>query len=271
MVLISEAEIRTAGGLPEDLISDDDIKHAIATVKSDIEKYLNTSLEPIKQIEFLDGTGYDFFYTKDNPVLRVDYLLSNDTEVSPENLDIDRESGKVVLKKEAEINRFNHVEKNIRVMYWTGLVKKTKRFSTTTSAVSSGSDVTIPLDSLGNIEANNWVDIINVQGQYTSALVKETTSDSIVVDKLLFDIKDDSMVTKLEVPTYIRRFIELECVIYLAINLIGATYTFNTGYSLGDLNVQKGVPYTHWRESLEKALKERNTLKKLIKPRFRIE
>jgi hypothetical protein len=57
---------------------------------------------------------------------------------------------------------------------------------------------------------------------------------------------------------------------YLALNAIGTTYVFNASYSLGDLNVTKGVPYTHWRESLEKAIKERNTLRNIVKPRFKI-
>ena len=60
---------------------------------------------------------------------------------------------------------------------------------------------------------------------------------------------------------------ELEAGLYVAINAIGSTYTFNAGYQIGDFSVTKGVPYTHWRESVSQMLKERENLRRLIKPR----
>ena len=60
---------------------------------------------------------------------------------------------------------------------------------------------------------------------------------------------------------------ECEAAIYVAINAIGATYTFNASYQIGELSVTKGVPYTHWRESVSQMLKERENLRRLIKPR----
>ena len=59
----------------------------------------------------------------------------------------------------------------------------------------------------------------------------------------------------------------IEAGICAGINALGATYTFNASYQLGELQVTKGVPYTHWRESLNSLFKEREMRKVRIKIR----
>ena len=75
------------------------------------------------------------------------------------------------------------------------------------------------------------------------------------------------MFYKIQIPYVIKRFMELEAAIYVGINAIGATYTFNASYSIGDLSVVKGVPYTHWRESVQRCIQEREALRKNIRVR----
>jgi hypothetical protein len=138
------------------------------------------------------------------------------------------------------------------------------------NAVTAGSLVDIELDVVSDFAVDDWIEIISKEGEFVCCKITEIVSNVITVDYLPIDISIYALAYRLKVPEYIKRLIELEAVIYLALNAIGATYVFNASYSLGDLNVVKGVPYTHWRESLEKAIKERNTLKSYIKPRLKI-
>jgi hypothetical protein len=270
MSYINVNDVRIAGGFPAELISDNDISHCLSVVEEYVERSTNTSFTPVQRIEFHDGTNTEFFYTLKNPVLRVDYLESYNSEIDLENIWIERESGKISLKNTANVSRFFGMPNGIRVRYWTAFLINDKSFKTISADVSKGSGVSIVLDDATGLEENDWVEIKNVDGTFTSVKILSVLGNVIDVDNLLIDVKSNSTLTKLIIPEYIKRFIELEAVIYLALNAIGATYVFNASYSLGDLNVTKGVPYTHWRESLEKAIKERNTLRNIVKPRFKI-
>ena len=269
MVFITITDVRSAGGFPNDLVSDTEITHAVEIVEEYVERSMNTSFTPMRKIEFCDGTNTEFFYTLKNPVLRVNYLESNTHEVDLEKINIERESGKVLLTNQANIGRFFGMPNGIRVDYWTAFLILDKNSKNVQNDVSKGDNVTILLDDVTDLNVDDWVDIRSIDG-FTSAKITAISGNEITIDKLVIDIKSNSALTKLIIPKYIKRFIELEAVIYLAMNAIGATYVFNAGYSLGDLQVTKGVPYTHWRESLEKAIKERETLRKIVKPRFKI-
>jgi len=61
--------------------------------------------------------------------------------------------------------------------------------------------------------------------------------------------------------------------IMAAINMIGGTYTFATGYSIPDMSIQKGVPYPHFNTALSSMERKRDwliaqVLNKLARPMF---
>ena len=94
-----------------------------------------------------------------------------------------------------------------------------------------------------------------------------TDATHIVLDELVLAHESGSIVVKLECPYHIKRYMELEAAIAVGLQAVGKTYTFNASYGLGDFNVVKGVPYTHWRETIVQNIKERNALQSKVKPR----
>ena len=270
MSIVSVSSVRVAGGFPSDLISDSDIESSLSVVEEYAERSMNTFFVPVKRMETFDGTNTELFYALKNPVLRVDYLESYSNVLDLDSFEVDRESGRIRLKGNASISRFFGKQSGIKVVYWTAFLVPSKDFCVVSSDVSKGVGVVISVDDASDLSEGDWVHISSNDGVWTSAKITSIVGNDVTVDNLVVDISSGSSVFKLSVPSYVKRLIELEAVIYLALNAIGATYVFNASYSLGDLNVTKGVPYTHWRESLEKAIKERNTLKSIIKPRFKV-
>ena len=49
--------------------------------------------------------------------------------------------------------------------------------------------------------------------------------------------------------------------------IVGQSYTDIVGYNIGEMRVQKGEPYTQWRETAVQLIKERNDLLGRIKAR----
>jgi hypothetical protein len=270
MSIVSVSSVRVAGGFPSDLISDSDIESCLSVVEDYAERSMNTFFVPVKRLETFDGTNTEFFYCLKNPVLRVDYLESYGNVLDLGGVEVSRESGRVRLKSSANISRFYGKQSGVKIVYWTAFLVPSKEFSVVSGDVSAGLSAVISVDDVSDLVEGDWVHISSNSGVWTSAKITNITGTDVTVDNLVIDIVSGSSVFKLSVPEYVKRLIELEAVIYLSLNAIGATYVFNASYSLGDLNVTKGVPYTHWRESLEKAIKERATLKSIIKPRFKI-
>ena len=66
------------------------------------------------------------------------------------------------------------------------------------------------------------------------------------------------------------------CAISMVARIVGESYTDTVGYGLGELNIQKGEPYTQWRETAVQLIKERDRLmgtakaQGILKPRLYI-
>ena len=98
-------------------------------------------------------------------------------------------------------------------------------------------------------------------------ITNDPVGNTFAVDTIVKPHESGSVVVKLVIPEYIKTYMMIEAAICVAINAIGSTYVFNASYNLGELQVTKGVPYTHWRESVDKLTKERMMRKARIKPR----
>ncbi len=271
MTYITATDVRTSCGIPTSLATNTEIEHAIAVVEPQTERAMNTRFEPTKRIDILDGSGTDRFITDKNPVLRVDALKSDGDAIDVSTINIYSSSGKIMLGEDSSTSVFEQKERSVAIKYYYGLLEKVESLTATTDgAVSAGTSVDIEIDSDPGFSANEWVMIEGMDGNREVAQITNISSTTITVDKINFDHEDESTMTKLLIPYYIKRFMELEATLYLALNAIGATYTFNASYGLADFNVVKGVPYTHWKASFEKAVKEREGLRKMIKPRPKI-
>ena len=107
-----------------------------------------------------------------------------------------------------------------------------------------------------------------MDGTKEVAQINDTPAGTTIqVDQLVKTHDSDSVVIKLQIPYYIKRFMEIEAAIYVAVYAIGGTYTFNTSYSLGDLSVNKGEPYPQWREVIQRMINERKMRRATIRIR----
>ena len=275
MSFITIAEVRTRSGAPDTLISDADIQTFIDQVEEEMARWMNTRFEPTETIEIRDGNGMSTMFLRKNPVLSVRQLTVNDTTaVTPSTLNWHKDSGKVSLTASAEGGTFVWKEQNTFIKYLYGMLveSQTSTLKTTSTAnVAVGTDVSISVTAIGTFAQNDWVEIYGMDGKREVAQINAAPSGTTIqVDQLVQSHASGSVVVKLVIPEYIRTYMMIEAAICVGINAIGATYTFSAGYSLGELQVTKGVPYTHWRESVSNLLKERNMRKSRIRPRTAI-
>ena len=267
--MITIEEIRTAGGFPSDLVTDSQVEQAIKITTSNIERLMNTKFEPTERIEKQFGNYQKYLFLEKNPVLKVIQLKIGDTNISPETLEISRESGRIQLTHTSESFYFFRVPERTNIRYMFGyLIEDTQIINTT--PILKGIDVSFEVEDTFTLSVGDWLNLSDINGKKTISKIKAINGNEITIDESQFNFEENILIYSLKTPDFIKRLIELESVIYLAINVIGATYTFNTGYSLGDLSAQKGVPYTHWAKTTDVCIKERDNLMKKIKPRFRI-
>ena len=271
MTFIEIDDVRYSSGAPVSLISNAAIEHAINIVEAETAKKMNTKFKPTRRVDIKDGTGNNRFFTDKNPVLKILSCKSDDTDILPTYIDVSRSSGMCRLNEDSDTHTFIAKQNSLRVAYLFGHLEADDDNRTTTNgAVTAGTSVVISVDDAGTIALNDWIEIMGTDGYREVAQVTAVNVNDLTVDLLNFDHEDESVLYKIQIPYVIKRFMELEASIYVGINAIGATYTFNASYALGDLSVVKGVPYTHWRESVARCIQERESLRKSIKPRFAI-
>jgi len=267
---ITADEVREASGAPTTLISDSEINGFIDFVEPEMERWLNTRFEPTETIMRLDGTGSNRFFVERNPLLSVRDLYSDDNQEDVSTLEIYFDSGKVSLGTDSDSSIFVEKQNSIVCKYIYGMV--IEDFSITamanTNAETAATSVTIEVPSTTGFTNGDWIKISGMDGNQEVCKITALVADtSITVDEIVFDHEASSRIVKMIIPDYIRRYMVIEAAIAVAINAIGATYTFNASYNLPELSVVKGVPYTHWRESYDKLIKERKMRKDRIKPR----
>ena len=268
MTFITVNDVRNASGAPVSLISNAAVEHAIVTVEGETSKKMNTKFVPTRRVDIMDGTGTNRLFTEKNPVLKILSCKSDGNAILPAYIDASRSSGLCRLNEDSDTNVFVARQNSLSIAYLFGhLVPDDDNRTTTNGAVAAGSAVVITVDDAQTIAENDWIEIMGTDGKREIAKVTTVSNNDITVDLLNFAHEDESVLYKIQIPYEIKRFMELEAAIYVGINAIGATYTFNASYSIGDLSVVKGVPYTHWRESVQRCIQEREALRKYIKAR----
>ena len=265
---ITIQEVRDATGAPVKLVSNDTITTLGELIEKTTEKWLNTKFEPTLQIDVIDGVDKPSVFTWKNPVLSLKNLRIDEDDVNVKTLDVNESSGRISFTQSSNKSSFRTSGK-IKIKYLYGLVDDNKDAQTeTTSDIVAGSSVTIPVSTSSGFSKNDWIKIIGMDGNNELAKITDIAdATNLIVKTLNLDHEEDSLIIKQEIPDYIRQYMIYETAINVAINAVGATYVFNASYSLGDLQVTKGVPYTHWRESTEKLIKQRNNIKTTIKIR----
>ena len=266
MTFISADEVRNRSGAPTSLITDSQLDEYIGEVEAGMAKWLNTSFTPKQVIEVRDGTNLNRITTRKNPLLSVRKLTSNtSTVIDPSTLNLHKPSGKISLTSSSEAGIFITGQANTIIKYLYGLLEESSTETTTTAIGSAGTTISLAVSSITGFSDAEWVEIYGMDGKREVAKITGVPSGTtIIVDELIHDHESGSVVVLLQIPEYVKTYMMIEAAICAAINAIGATYVFNASYSLGDLSVTKGVPYTHWQSSVEKLYKERAMRKERI-------
>jgi len=267
-------DVRRTTGAGTDLISDDDITNAIADVEKYTERWLNCKFKPTLRIDILDGNGTIRIFTDKNPLLSIRGVKIDGTALDMDKLKVYKESGKIEIDSSQTTSTFKEKSQAIVIKYIHGFVDYSATETTSTASTTAGTDVSISVSSITDFSDGDWIEIYGMDGHREVAQINATPSGSTIqVDELVKTHESGSYIKKLEIPYAVKRFIEVEAGIYVAINAIGSTYNFNASYNLGEFGVVKGVPYMHWARVLDALLKERERIvgsekmQGLLKPR----
>lgn len=257
---ITIASVRRTVGIDSDEISDADVEATITEIEAQVPRYFNTQFVPTEKIEILNGDGTNRLLLDHNPLLNVRELKIDGTTEDPANLEIYKDSGYIFLGASADTATFLNKKNSVVIKYLYGTVENSETSTTSSADEVAGSSVSVGVADESSFTAEDWVEIFGMDGHREVAQVSSTSSDILILDKLVQTHESGSTIVKLQINTNFTKIMNLVASIALVARIIGQSYDENTGYSLGELSIQKGEPYTQWRETANQFIKERNDL-----------
>lgn len=258
---ITSTSVRRTCGIDSDEISDTDVDAIITEVEAQIPRYFNTVFAPTERIDILDGTGTNRLLLDKNPILSVRQLKIDGTTEDPANLEIDKESGYIFLGEDATASKFTSGRGKIAIKYLHATIDYSTTKTTTSAATTAGTTVALTVGSITGFSDDDWVEIYGMDGHKEVAQISSSPSGStITVDQLVQTHESGSTVIKLQINETFKKLMNIVVGIAMVARIIGQSYDENTGYSLEELQVQKGEPYTQWRETANQLIKERDEI-----------
>ena len=267
------ADVRRTSGISNTEISDADVTSIINEVEPQIERYYNTKFIPTERIDILDGNGTQRIILDKNPVLSVRQIRTDGTTEDPSYLHTYRESGKIELdnNQSLSVNSFKRKKQAVVVKYLYGFVEESSTNTNTTADADLGTDVSLSVSSITDFSDEDWVEIYGMDGNKEVAQINTSPAGSTIqVDQLVMDHESGSKVVKVEASQVLKKIVNVCCSIAMVTRIIGQSYDDIVGYNLGEMHVQKGEPYTQWRETANQLIKERDDLLKRIPIRLYI-
>lgn len=267
---VSVSSVRRTVGIDSTAISDADVDAIILECEPQVARFYNTAFTPTERIDFLDGNGTQRLMLDKNPLLSVRELKINGTTEDPAHLILYKNSGKIVLNQDASLTNstFKDTAKRIIVKYIHGDVEHSTTTSTTSAAEVAGTSVSVALASITGFADDDWVEIYGMDGFREVAQIDGTPgAGAIVLDKLVYTHVLGSNVVKLSISPIFEKLMNYACAISMVARIVGESATDTVGYGLGEFNVQKGEPYTQWRETATQLIKERDLIMSKIKIR----
>ena len=265
---VTIAGVRRTSGIASTEINDDDVSAIISECEPQVERFFNTSFTPKERIDILDGDGTVRIFTDKNPLLSVKELKIDGDSVDIDDLLISKESGKIQLNTTAATSTFKAKPKAIAIKYIYGMIQESSTKTTTSTASTSGTDVSLTVTNITGFSQNDWVEIYSMDGNKEVAQINAAPSgNTIQVDQLVLSHESGSKLVKLQTSEIFKKLINIACAIAMVARIVGQSYTDTVGYGLGELNVQKGEPYTQWRETATQLTKERDRIISTLKPR----
>ncbi len=256
------SEVRRISGIAATEISDVDVGLMIVDAEAKIPRFFNTFFKPTERIEIQDGDGTNRHHLEKNPVLSVRELKIDGTTQDVADLEIQKESGIIFLGQGATTPTFLFKRNSVVVKYLHGSVVHSQTVSTTSSAdEEAGTAVSVAVASSTGFAEDAWVEIFGMDGNREVAQISSVTDGTnIVLDQLVLDHEAGSSIVKLEVEHTFTELMNTVCAIACVARIIGQSYTDIVGYTLGELHVQKGEPYTQWRETANQLIRIRDEI-----------
>jgi len=264
---VTLASVRRTSGIGSTEISDEDVKAIIDECEPQVERMYNSVFTPKEIIEIRDGNDTLRMVLRRNPILAVRDLYIDGTQEDTANLNVYRESGKIELNDTATVSEFKLGSRKIVIKYVFGWLENSTTSTTTDTASVAGTSIALSVVSETDFAADDWVEVTGMDGYIECAQISATETGELTVDKLVYTHVSGSTITKLQVNEVFKKLMNYACSISMVARIVGQSYTDIVGYGLGELRVQKGEPYTQWRETATQLIKERDRLMKAIKPR----
>ena len=273
MNYITVAEVRAICGITTKFISNDDFEQLANSAEAEVERLANTPFIPktcIEQYTPPDNQANRILLRR-NPILKIRALTITDSTITPANTRVDKQGGILWLTSDAELTFFQTKQSEhnlVRIKYDYGLMEDTFTNTTTSNAEVAGDNVVIEVASTTGIVATNYVEIQGMDSMVETVLVSNVVDGvSITVDNLAYPHESGSTITLQAIPAVAKRLCQVSCAMMAVARVVGQSFDEITGYQIGDEHVQKGEPYTQWREVTTQLRKEWDDLWKAFRPR----
>lgn len=276
-------EVRDACGVDSTLKTDAEITRSIEEVEFRLEAFYDTRFIPTLTVSQLDGTNDNRIKLERNPVLQVRKLKTSDQSVNPQGVDISEGSGYLYLNEDATVNRFPMKRNNTWVEYSYGWVEEKTSDSSpfdlvqtrldgdyTLTSAAGDSSATITVDDGSIFTSGDYVRIYGVDGNRETTKVTGVSSNDLTLEFISQPHTDDSLVVKVGAPEWFKELVAIVAGIKVVGNIVGSQFDEITGYDIGDIRVQKGEPYTQWRETIIRLVEQRDDIMKRRSQRIHV-
>ena len=262
---ITVASVRRTVGIDTSKINDTDVGATISEIEKQVPRKFNTVFVPTERIDILDGDNTNRLLLEKNPVLAVRELKIDGTTEDPANLEIYKESGYIFLGESSDTSTFKVKRNSNAVRYIHGTVEHSDTILTTSTAASiAGTSIVLSVLAGTDFTVGNWIEIYGMDGNREVGKITAKATLTITVDQLVQTHGSGSSINELAVSENFTKIMNIIAGIALVARVVGESAEDTVGYNLGELRVQKGEPYTQWRETVNQLIKERDELYKMI-------
>jgi uncharacterized protein YqfB (UPF0267 family) len=270
--LISITDVRSASGATESLISDADITAIITNSQLQVTSAYNIYTEPTKKIDIIDGSNSQDAVLNVPNMTKVNYpyiwkmlqLNVQGTDLDLEYIQINPERGTFRIEpNEGSTYRLAYTYKT-RIKYLSAFMERSSIITESTTDTIAGDSIAIAVDDESNFTVGDWIVIEGADGNIEATKITATDTNEITVNNLVQSHESESVITVLKTEECLKQFVLYDVCTNVSNYIIGNTSNVATGYTYPEYSVQKGVPYTHWRESAERFGRKRDEFKKKI-------
>lgn len=267
--IVTIAEVRAISGAPSSLIDDTTVSTQIDLVQEQTRKKFEIEFFPTTAIETLTGNLKDKIMVQEQFPLTVFSLFNGDTEIDAENIYVHTENGIIELYGDTSVSsqfgnlgsRFSNFDLDIKIKYLFGVVERNRDVqSETTATIAAGTTVSVDFIDASNFAVNDFVFIEDLNQQKEVAKITVISTNTVTFERLVNSYESGALVTKAKTHELVRSFVLYEAALAVAVNAIGSTFSVATSYSVPELTVVKGVPWTHWANNFDRNQKLRNEI-----------